>query len=112
LPSLHIESDAGLRFILAMNDDDIDVSLYSFKSIQMLINFHWKQMQTKIYLLKIIPFAMMLVVFWIWSNIILQNSHSFPSDEDVTDLRDLRGGGSSLKPSMGGRQNNFSLSYR
>ena len=33
LPSLHIESNAGLRFITAMTDENIDVSLFSFKSI-------------------------------------------------------------------------------
>lgn len=75
LPSLHTESEAGLRFISAMADDDIDVSLFSFKTIQMLVNFHWKQMQTKIYCLKIVPYTIMLVVFWVWSNIIIQKSH-------------------------------------
>ena len=28
LPSLHIESNAGLRFITAMTDENIDVSLF------------------------------------------------------------------------------------
>ena len=49
----------------------------------MLVNFHWKQMQTKIYCLKIVPFTIMLVVFWVWSNIILQKSHK--NYEIVTD---------------------------
>jgi hypothetical protein len=66
----------------------------------MLINFHWKQMQTKIYLLKIIPFAVMLIVFWVWSNIILQNSHQWPEEALSSSLRNLRGGGSSLSPSF------------
>lgn len=86
LPSLHDISSTGFAFIQAIDDYE-DIELFSLKSVQMLVNFHWRKAEHLVYFLKIIPFTLMLVIFTLWSNLILTRSH----DESFDDSSSLLG---------------------
>ena len=81
IPYLHSSDEIGVSFIEAL-DAYPDIDIYSYESIQMLIDFHWKSNKTKIKMFRMFPLYLMLGCFWIWSNLVVSYSHSvFSSDK-------------------------------
>lgn len=49
----------------------------------MLINYHWKNWQAGINMMRFIPFTVLLIIFTLWSNYILVHSHAAESAEEA-----------------------------
>ena len=76
----------GKEFISALAQTSQEsIKLFSNKSIQMIINYQWKQWKIVIYAIKIIPYFFLLLVYCFWSNRILTKSHK----DDIAELRNI-----------------------
>jgi len=88
LPFLHGREREGLKFIESLENHS-DIKIFSYKSIQILINKHWDKRQKAIYALKLIPYTAMLAIFMVWSNLVLSYSHTYEPNHAETAALDL-----------------------
>jgi hypothetical protein len=63
------------------------MTIFAHKSVQLIINKHWDMRQRAIYGLKLIPYALMLAAFVMWSNLVLSYSHELDHDEYAEKLQ-------------------------
>jgi len=56
-------------------DENSDVMLFSHKSVQLICKYQWANWGPAIYYLKMLPYAILLITFLIWNNLILSHSH-------------------------------------
>lgn len=73
VPSLHTKSDEGVKFIKAMRGlsnvaQEIQLNIYSKRSVQILINEHWRRTYRYIIAFLFAPYVAMLILYSLWSN--------------------------------------------
>jgi hypothetical protein len=77
---LHTNQSEGVAFIRAMRNlsrgtsEDIQMNIYGKRSVQILINEHWKRTYIYIIAFLFVPYVVMLVIYSIWSNFTLQGT--------------------------------------
>ena len=70
IPMLHNLDDSGFALISSLCRND-DIQVYGSKAVQKIINFHWETVQRKINVYLLVPYAIQLCVFFLWSNFVL-----------------------------------------
>ena len=70
VPHIISQSREGFEFIEALGITD-DESLFGLQSVQSIIHLHWMFWKKWEILLRLIPFFVQILTFFIWSNFIL-----------------------------------------